>query len=408
MEIIDGQSSWLSSVIAVFSSVAVIFVIDRIIRFIISKIANSKMMETHPWIEAFLKNSRLFTIVSLAIYVLIGRISLRHAFDLPMTLVDILEKVTEIFTIVMILLATSQVTRVINSIYNRQDVSRERPIKGYLQTVEIVAYFLGIVFIIASLLNRSPLILLSGLGAATAILILVFRDTILSLVAGMQLTMNGAIRVGDWIEMPQFNADGEVLEIALHTVKVQNWDKTITLIPAHKFLENSFKNWRGMQESGGRRIKRSIHIDLTSVRFLTADDIQKFMGIVLLRDYLIRKQEEIAAANSAINAEFSGAVNFRRLTNIGTFRAYVKEYLKSHSRINQNMTIMVRQLSPEAEGLPLEIYVFANDTRWVVYEDIQADIFDHLLSALPEFGLRMYQHPAGSDVRSIFETGKTL
>lgn len=378
MEIGIIHTPWLQSLIVVTIAILITIIIDRLIKMIIFKIASSKMMESHPWVEAFLQSRRLVTIIGLAFYVTIGRSLLRYAFHMPEYLIEIIEKLTTIFTIVMIVMGISQVTKIINNIYNKKEVSRERPIKGYLQTIEIVAYLLGIIFIIASLAEKSPLILLSGLGAATAILLLVFRDSILSLVAGMQLTMNGAIRVGYWIEMPQFNADGEVLEIALHNVKVQNWDKTITMIPAHKFLENSFKNWRGMQESGGRRIKRSIHLDLTSIRFLTQEDILQFMQIALIRDYLLNKQKEIADANALINAELSGGVNFRRLTNVGTFRAYVKEYLKRHPRINQNMTIMVRQMSPEAEGLPLEIYVFTNDTRWVVYEDIQADIFDHL------------------------------
>lgn len=395
------NTPWLQSLIVVATAVIITIVIDRIIKMILSKVASSKMMESHPWIEAFLQSRSLITIIGLALYVTIGRSLLKYAFHMPEYLVEIIAKLTAVFTIIMVVMGVSQVTKIINNIYNKKEVSRERPIKGYLQTVEIVAYLLGIIFIIASLAERSPLILLSGLGAATAILLLVFRDSILSLVAGMQLTMNGSIRVGDWIEMPQFNADGEVLEIALHNVKVQNWDKTITMIPAHKFLENSFKNWRGMQESGGRRIKRSIHLDLTSIRFLTQEDIHKFMQIALLKDYLLQKQIELSEANSIVNSGLEGGVNFRRLTNVGTFRAYVKEYLKRHPKINQNMTIMVRQMSPEAEGLPLEIYVFASDTRWVIYEDIQADIFDHLLSALPEFGLRMYQHPAGSDVRAI-------
>ena len=402
MEMGSIHTPWLQSLIVITVAILITIIIDRIIKAIISMIASSKMMESHPWVEAFLQSRRLITIIGLAIYVTIGRSLLKYAFHMPEYLFEIIAKLTAVFTTIMVVMGISQVTKIINNIYNKQQVSRERPIKGYLQTIEILAYLLGTIFIVASLAEKSPLILLSGLGAATAILLLVFRDSILSLVAGMQLTMNGSIRVGDWIEMPQFNADGEVLEIALHNVKVQNWDKTITMIPAHKFLENSFKNWRGMQESGGRRIKRAIHLDLTSIRFLTEEDVQQFMKVTLLKDYLLQKQIEIADANAGVDGDLVGSgVNFRRLTNVGTFRAYVKEYLKRHPQINQNMTIMVRQMSPEAEGLPLEIYVFTNDTRWIVYEDIQADIFDHLLSALPEFGLRMYQHPAGSDVRSI-------
>jgi miniconductance mechanosensitive channel len=249
-------------------------------------------------------------------------------------------------------------------------------------------------------MDRSPVIFLSGLGAMTAVLLLVFRDTILSLVAGVQMTTNDLIRVGDWIEMPQFQADGDVVAINLNSITVQNWDRTLTVIPAHKFLEHSFRNWRGMQESGGRRIKRAFHVDQTTVRFLTDEEVERFERWELLGDYIRRKREEVEAHNRE-HPSREGEVEMphqRRLTNVGTLRAYLIEYLRNHPGVRQDMILLVRQLEPGPEGLPIEIYVFSADTRWVQHEGLQADIFDHILAMVPEFGLRVYQKPSGADL----------
>jgi miniconductance mechanosensitive channel len=239
----------------------------------------------------------------------------------------------------------------------------------------------------------------------TAVLILVFKDTILSLVASVQLTSHDMIRVGDWIEMPSCNADGDVVDIALHTVKVQNWDKTITTIPTHKLIAESFKNWRGMSLSGGRRIKRNLHIDLSSIRFLTDAEIERFERFKLLEDYIAGKETELAEYNEAVGE--SENANLRRLTNVGTFRAYVFNYLKHHPKIHDGMTLLVRQLQPGPQGLPLEIYAFTNVTDWSIYEDIQSDIFDHLMAIIGEFGLRVYQAPSGEDLTAIGAAGIT-
>jgi miniconductance mechanosensitive channel len=228
----------------------------------------------------------------------------------------------------------------------------------------------------------------------------VFKDTILSLVASVQLTSLDMVRVGDWIEMPQCGADGDVVDVALHTVSVQNWDKTITTIPTHRLITESFKNWRGMGESGGRRIKRDLRIDINSVRFLTAEETERFKRFALLTDYIDEKLAELAAYNEGLGRDTEN-VNLRRLTNIGTFRAYVLSYLKHHPKIHDNMTLIVRQLRPTPTGLPLEIYAFTNITEWAVYEDIQADIFDHLLAVAGEFGLSLYQEPAGRDLSAL-------
>lgn len=294
--------------------------------------------------------------------------------------------------------ALSALLASVGEIYNRFPIAATRPIKGYLQVVSVVAHILAGILLIATLLGKSPLVLLGGLGAMTAVLLLIFRDTILSLVAGIQLTSNDLIRVGDWIEMPQFEADGDVVDIALNSVRVQNWDRTFTVIPTHKFLEHSFKNWRGMQESGGRRIKRSFNIDMNTIRFLDAAEVAHFGKFVLLREYVERKVAEIEEYNREHAADAGLIANARRMTNMGMLRAYVVNYLRQHPKIHQQMTFLVRQLEPTAEGLPLEIYVFTNDTAWVNYEAIQADVFDHVLAMVPEFGLGVYQAPSGRDL----------
>ncbi|MGB0292385.1 MAG: mechanosensitive ion channel family protein [Luteolibacter sp.] len=272
------------------------------------------------------------------------------------------------------------------------------PAKSFSQAAKLVINLIGLIFILANILGKSPLVLFSGLGAVTAILLLVFKDAILGLVAGFQLSLNNMVCVGDWIEMPGRGADGDVLDVSLTTVKVQNWDKTITTIPTYALISDSFKNWRGMSESGGRRIKRSIHIDMRTIRFADDEMLKTFKGIRILKSYLQSKLEDIRGYNEDIPDDISELINGRRLTNIGTFRAYCVAYLKNHTKIHQNMTLLVRQLAPTPHGLPIEIYVFSNDTAWVNYEDVQGDIFDHFLSVLPEFGLSTYQVPSGADI----------
>lgn len=322
--------------------------------------------------------------------------------DLPELLSTVVQRVALAMFVVISLRAITIFLSKINEVYSALEVSRNRPIKGIIQVTLIVLHILAIILVISSLMDRSPLVFLSGLGAMTAILLLVFRDTILSLVAGVQITSNDLIRVGDWVEMPQFNADGDVVDIALYAVRIQNWDKTFTVIPTHKFLEHSFKNWRGMQETGGRRIKRSINIDMTSVRFLTDEEIEKFSHFAMLKDYIAQKKEELAEYNKSFAHDPELKVNGRRLTNVGTFRAYLANYLRNHPGIHKDLTFLVRQLQPGSEGLPMEIYVFTNNTRWAIYESIQADIFDHVLAIISEFDLKVFQQPSGQDLKDAW------
>lgn len=322
---------------------------------------------------------------------------------LPEVLPIIVHNVCNAFIVVTIARALSGVLTVANRMYELQDDARERPIKGFVQVAKIAIYGVATILMVAVLIDRSPVILLSGLGAMAAVLLLVFQDTLLSLVASVQISSNDIIRVGDWVEMPNLNADGDVVDIALHTIKVQNWDKTITFIPTKRFISDPFKNWRGMQESGGRRIKRSLLIDQQSIHFLSDDERQQLYRFRLLRDYLDSKQQEIDAWNQQLEEAGKEPVNTRRISNIGTFRAYVHQYLKNHPKVHQQMTLMVRQLQPTSDGLPLEVYCFTNTTVWGEYESAQSDIFDHLLSIAGEFGLRVFQHPSGADMRGMLQ-----
>ncbi len=303
-------------------------------------------------------------------------------------------------TILFLMLAITATLDALEEIYKRGSKGT-RSIKTYIQFLKIAVFIVGAVVIISTLINRSPLILLSGLGALSAILLLVFKDTILGLVAGVQLTSNDMLRVGDWIEVPGAGADGDVIDIALHTVKVQNWDKTITTIPTWKLIADPFKNWRGMSEAGGRRIKRSVLIDAGSVHFIDAEDIARMSASTVLSDYLASKSSEVTSWNSQLGDAGRFPLNQRRLTNLGTLRAYALSFLKSHPGIRQDMTLIVRQIEASGEGIPLELYCFSKTTAWSEYEGIVSDIFDHLIAILPEFGLRLYQKPAGADLRDV-------
>jgi len=322
--------------------------------------------------------------------------------NLPPALVTITRNVAAAFIVLAIARSIAAALGLVNDVYARRPEAASRPIKGYVQVGKIIVYAGCAVLIVAALMDRSPLLLLSGLGAMAAVLMLVFKDTILSLVASVQITSNDMVRVGDWIEMPQLNADGFVVDIALHTVKVQNWDKTITTVPTYRLISESFKNWRAMYESGGRRIKRSLMLDQNSIRFLAPGEVERLKRFALIRDYLADKEAELAEWNAARPERVAEEVNARRITNMGTFRAYVSAYLRDRADISDDMTFLVRQLAPAETGLPLEIYCFTTSTSWDVYEGTQGDVFDHLLSILPEFGLRLFQQPTGLDVQGLF------
>ncbi|EMH4103315.1 mechanosensitive ion channel [Serratia marcescens] len=287
------------------------------------------------------------------------------------------------------------------ALLRQSPISNQLPLRGIFQGLKLVAAILIGIMIVSLLMGKSPLLLLSGLGAMTAVLMLVFKDPILGLVAGIQLSANDMLKIGDWLEMPKYGADGAVTDIGLTTVKVRNWDNTVTTIPTYALISDSFKNWRSMSESGGRRIKRSLNIDTGSVHFLSQEEQRRLQRNPLLHSYLNDKTQELSRHNQEIAIDLASPLNGRRLTNLGTLRAYLEAYLRAHPRIHQNMTLMVRQLAPTPEGLPLEIYAFTNTTVWAEYESIQADIFDHILAVIDEFGLRVHQTPTGNDLRGM-------
>lgn len=292
----------------------------------------------------------------------------------------------------------------LNLVYESGSSFKGVSIESYLDIVKILILIAAFILSVSLFTGQSPVVLLTGLGALTAVLLLVFRDTILSFVASIQISAQDLIKEGDWIEVPSFGADGDVINMTLHTIKVQNWDKTISIIPTHKISEVAYKNWRGMQESGGRRIKRAIHIDLGSIRFCSAAMIERFRKVGLLRDYLDSRLAEIERENREKDIDLDSPLDGRQLTNLGTFRAYIEAYLRNHKDIHQEgLTFLVRQLAPGPTGVPMEIYVFTKTTEWVWYEKIQADIFDHLLASVPAFDLRVFQEPTGMDFAAAFQ-----
>jgi miniconductance mechanosensitive channel len=352
-----------------------------------------------------LVEARFFIRIALMAPALVARSGIQLVPGLDDGIVTLVIRLASAAIVLLFALAINAALNATNEIYSRLDKYRSRPIKSYVQLLNMVVSGIAAVVIVATLFDKSPLIFLSGLGAMTAVLLLVFKDTILSLVASVQLTSNDMIRVGDWIEMPEFGADGDVVDVALHTVSIQNWDKTITSIPTHKFIEGSFKNWRAMGESGGRRIKRSLLLDMSSIRFLTPEEIDRFGEFALLKQYIATKREEVATFNAEDGRDPRFNADIRRLTNAGTFRAYVYEYLLHHPAIHRDMTLIVRQLAPTSAGLPIEIYCFTNITDWSIYEGIQSDIIEHLLAMAGDFDLRVFQNPSGEDVMRLTAAG---
>lgn len=311
-----------------------------------------------------------------------------------------LEKLLSILFVFVIFLSIGAVLSAVIELHDKVEKFKERPIKGYIQIIKIVLYSFMTVLIIGIIFGQTVWSILTGLGAFTAVLILIFRDTILNFIASMQISSYDLVRVGDWIEAPKFGADGDVIDISLMIVKVQNFDKTITIIPTYKLIEETFKNWRGMQQSGVRRIKRAVYIDQTSIRFCTKEMLDRFEKISIIEKYIKEKRAETEKENYESGIDLNNLVNGKRLTNIGTFRAYLIEYLRQRNDISKEFSFQVRQMPASPDGLPIEIYAYATKTNFVDYEDAQADIFDHILAIVPEFGLRLFQNPSGGDFNS--------
>ena len=389
----------LASLIIGAGLVVLAYVAFRLTRILLERLINPIAERTkYRWDDA-LKGRTFFRRLSYVVPLMVVRAGLPYLPALNTTV--LLERLLSVAMAIVVARAFAALVNAFGDVYARGPNAAQRPIKGYLQVIVLVGYLLAAIVIIAIVVQRDPIVILTGIGAASAVLILVFQDTLLSLVAGMTITNNDLIRIGDWIEMPEFNADGFVHDIALNTVTVQNWDKTFSVIPTHKFLGHSFKNWRGMQTSGGRRIKRSLLVDMSTVRFMDEGDVERLSRFALLRPYFEEKRRDIAEWIKEHPAAEEDPVNSRRLTNLGTFRAYVTRYLQAHPDIAQDMTFLVRHLEPTQHGIPIEIYVFVSDVRWAIYEGVQADVFDHLLAIMPEFGLKVFQSPSGADLRSL-------
>ncbi len=391
----------LASTISAVAVLLISFIAFYISRRIVDGVVHRIFKHTRfTWDDLLLEN-KLFMRLTLIVPVLIVHMSIALVFDGYPQAKAVAVGAVNIYFISVTVLVMDALINSLHAIYQTLRVSRDIPLKGFAQVLKIVLFCTGLIMVISVLLDRSPIYLLSGLGAMTAVLMLIFKDPILGFVAGIQLISNRMLKQGDWIEMPKYGADGDVIDITLTTVKVRNWDKTITTIPTYALINDSFKNWRGMQESQGRRIKRAVHIDMNTIKFCTPQMLQRFAKIRYIEAYMQRKSREVEAYNAERGIEPQDAANARRLTNIGTFRAYVHAYLHNHPMVNTDMTFIVRQLVPTQHGLPLEIYIFCKEKIWSNYEAVQSDIFDHLLAIAGEFDLKVYQYPSGTDILKL-------
>lgn len=390
---------WAITALQLVGLLLLVWLVDVLTNSLLLRAVTSAVRATpSKWDDALLDNRVISRLAHIA-PALAAHYGIRFVASLPEGVVLLVRSVAGAYMVLTLAMGFSSLLNAIGQLYEKHDPerARARPIKGYLQLFKLIVFAFTTVLIVAVLFDRDPLLLLSGLGAMTAVLMLVFKDTILSLVASVQLSTQDMLRVGDWLEMPQLNADGYVIDMSLHTVKVQNWDRTITTVPTWRLINESFKNWRSMYESG-RQIKRSLYLDQTSVRFLTDDECQRLRRFALLDDYLSRKQAELDAFNKRLIEQGRDPVNGRRATNVGTFRAYVQAYIEAHEGVHPGLFRLVRQRPPGPTGLPLEIYCYTSNTGWAEHERVQADIFDHLYAILPEFGLRVFQAPSGADI----------
>ena len=397
------SQSWaddLTSGIILVVILAIAFLGDAICRHIILTAVARLVKKTKATWDDIVFDRKVLTHVSHLVAPILLYILLPLAIS-NLGLLSFIQRICMIYIIAVFLKFISSLLTALFHVYSEKEQFRDRPLKGLLQTVQVILFFIGGIIIVSILIDKSPMVLLTGLGASAAVLMLVFKDSIMGFVSGIQLSANNMLRVGDWIQMPKYGADGTVIEVTLNTVKVRNWDNNITTIPPYALVSDSFQNWRGMQESGGRRIKRSIRIDMNSVKFCTPEMLAKYKKIQLLKDYIEETEKVIEDYNKEHGIDNSILVNGRRQTNLGVFRAYLTNYLKSLPTVNQDLTCMVRQLQPTEQGIPLELYFFSAIKAWVPYEGVQADVFDHVLAIIPEFDLHVFQNPTGEDFREL-------
>lgn len=374
------------------------FGMDFICRIILLRVVAALVKRTRVTWDDILFDRSVLVHLSRMVAPLVLSVTIPMAFaGVQSVALSLIGRFCDILILVTFLSFVNALLKAIYTVYSAQEQFRDRPLKGLLQTVQVALWFVGGIVVIALLLDKSPLSLLAGLGASAAVLMLIFKDSIMGVVSGVQLSANDMLKVGDWIAMPKYGADGTVIEVTLNTVKVRNWDNTITTIPPYLLVSDSFQNWRGMQESGGRRVKRSVNIDMNSVRFCTPQMLDKYRRIKLLADYIDQTEQVIKAYNAEQEIDNSILVNGRRQTNLGVFRAYLNAYLHNLPGVRDDMTLLVRHLQPTDHGIPIELYFFTRTTQWELYEKIQADVFDHLLAIVPEFDLRVFQSPTGAD-----------
>lgn len=397
----DNLAHFLRTILIVAVVALLSWLVNMLARFIIDRVVTKIVRRTKFKWDDILLESKVFNKLSHFAPALVIWLMAGWALSLYPAWLDFVRELTYLYMIIVGTMFLFSFTDAWHKIYNTLPVSEHKHIKGYVQVVKIIVGFIAVLIIISVVFDKRISTLVAGLGAMAAVLILVFKDTILGLVASVQLSSNKMVSVGDWVTIPSKGADGTVIDISLNTVKVQNFDKTIITVPTYALVQDSFQNWAGMEDSGGRRIKRAINIDMKTVAFLTDEQRTRLMKIQILKEYIVNKQKELEKYNSENGVDNSVLVNGRRLTNLGTFRAYVEAYLRKHPKIHNDMTFLVRQLKPSEGGLPIEIYVFANDQEWAHYEAIQADIFDHLLAVIPEFGLQVFQNPSGDDFRAL-------
>ena len=401
------KSADLSQALAEYISIAIIIILlfllvllsYLIIKPILINIVTSATQKSKTNWDDILLQHRVFHKTTLLIPALIIYVALPYLLNIEVG--EWLLTFVEIYFIAVIVSILSAFLDATNTIFSTTKKGKYKSIKGYIQVAKIIIYFIAGIVLFSTLTGKNAFTIFAGLGAFAAVFLLIFQDAIKGLASGVQLSANDMVRIGDWISMPKYDADGTVIELALTTVKVQNWDKTISMIPSYALVSQSFSNWRGMEESGGRRIKRSIFIDVNSIHFLSENEKEQFSKIALLGDYIVQKDSEINDYNKSINHSNSIQINGRRLTNIGTLRRYLKEYIGQNQYINHDMTFMVRQLQSSEKGLPIEIYAFSKVQAWEEYESIQADIFDHVFAAVQTFNLRIFQNPTGSDFQSL-------
>lgn len=379
------------------------FLADTICRYFLFKVVAHLVKRTKATWDDIVFDHKVMVHLSRMVAPIIIYIFVPIAFaDTSSTTLEFLQRICLVYIIISFLSFVNSLLVAVYMVYSVREHFRDRPLKGMLQTIQVVLWFVGAIIVVSILIDKSPLSLLAGLGASAAILMLVFKDSIMGFVSGVQLSANDMLKVGDWIAMPKYGADGTVIEVTLNTVKVRNWDNTITTIPPYLLVSDSFQNWRGMLESGGRRVKRSINIDMNSVKFCNVEMLNKYRKINLLKNYIEDTEQIIKEYNERNDIDNSVLVNGRRQTNLGVFRGYLTAYLKHLPEVNQELTCMVRQLQPTDHGIPIELYFFCSNKSWIPYEEVQADVFDHVLAIIPEFDLQVFQSPSGRDFQKVF------